>query len=87
MELAGPGGKSTYRVVGVAVVPTLGAIDGAGVGAVTTSDGLARLDSAPSYNLAAVVLKPGVPRSVADDIAVRFGEPDCSGANPRRRRS
>ena len=45
----------------MAVVPTLGAIDGAGVGAVMTSDGLARLDSAPSYNLAAVVLKPGVP--------------------------
>ena len=86
MELVGPGGKSTYRVVGVAVVPTLGAIDGAGVGAVTTSDGLARLDSAPSYNLAAVVLKQGVPRSVANDIAGRFGEP-TAGASSRRRRS
>ena len=82
MELVGPGGKSAYRVVGVAVVPTLGAIDGAGVGAVTTSDGLARLDSAPSYNLAAVVLKPGVPRSVANDIAGRFGEPTAGRESP-----
>jgi hypothetical protein len=82
LELAGPGGKSTYKVVGVAVVPTLGAIDGAGVGAVMTSDGLARLDSAPSSNLAAVVLKPGVPRSVGDDIAVRLGESGAGRESP-----
>jgi hypothetical protein len=82
LELAGPGGQSTYRVVGLAVVPTLGAIDGAGVGAVATADGLARLDSAPSYNLAAVVLKHGVPATVADDIAVRLGEPAAGVESP-----
>ena len=82
LELAGVAGKGTYRVVGVAVVPTLGAIDGAGVGGVTTSDGLARLDSAPSYNLAAVVLKPGVPATVANDIAIRLGEPSAGRESP-----
>jgi hypothetical protein len=74
LELAGAGGRATFRVVGLAVVPTVGGIDGVGEGAIATSEGLLRLEPHPGYNLAGVVLRKGAPAGAADEIAGRFGE-------------
>ena len=61
-----------YRVVGYAVVPTIGGDDGVGTGGVLTADGLHRLQPAPDINVAAAMLVPGAPRSTLTRIAKKL---------------
>ena len=75
LELAGSDGTATMNVVGLAVVPGLGGIDGVGQGGVVTSDGLARLTSQPEGSLAAVDLRSGAPAGAADRVGALVGQP------------
>jgi hypothetical protein len=74
VSLSGPGGEQNYRVVGLVVVPTLGDIDGVGLGAVATAEGLTRVQPTPDMSVAAMNLRSGVSRDVADGIAASLGD-------------
>ncbi len=74
LPLVGAGGRGTYRVVGLAVVPTLGGIDGVGQGGVVTAEGLLRLEPNPSTNMAAIVLRSGAPPKASQRLAKRVGD-------------
>jgi len=74
IRLTGPDGVATYRIVGLAVVPPLGAIDGVGEGGVATSAGLARLAQQSETNLAAIDLRAGAPTGSAKRLGHRIGE-------------
>jgi ABC-type lipoprotein release transport system permease subunit len=68
------GAKSTglFRVVGYAVVPTVGGNDGVGHGGVVTAEALQQLDAEPSSVLAGVVLRPGAPADTRERIGMRL---------------
>ena len=87
LELAGSDGTATMNVVGLAVVPGLGGIDGVGQGGVVTSDGLARLTSQPDGSLAAVDLREGAPPGAADRVGARSWPPRRAGSRRHRRSS
>jgi hypothetical protein len=74
VALAGDSGRAGYQVVGLAVVPTLGGIDGVGNGAVMTADGLRRLAAEPSGVFGAVVLRSDAPSQAAARIAARLDD-------------
>jgi FtsX-like permease family len=80
----GSGGGWSYRVVGLAVVPTIGGNDGVGQGGVVTADGLSRLEPNPDTSMAGVVLRRGAPpdagRRVAGLVGVRPGTQDVPSA-------
>src|SRR5262249_1338518 len=69
VHLAGDSGQGQYRVVGLAVVPTLGGIAGVGNGAVRSFEGLQPLTAEPSGNIAAVVLRSDAPPRAAKRVA------------------
>jgi hypothetical protein len=60
LELAGDSAPHAYRVVGIAVVPTIGGNDGVGRGAIVTADALPRLRVEPTTVMAAIELRDGV---------------------------
>ena len=82
LELAGSDGTATMNVVGLAVVPGLGGIDGVGQGGVVTADGLARLTSQPDGSLAAVDLRRGAPAGAADRVGALVGSPPGRESSP-----
>jgi putative ABC transport system permease protein len=71
LQLTGEGTRSTFRVVGIVVVPTVGGNDGVGRGSIVTSDGLSRLGVEPTTIMAAVELRDGASGS---DARQRIGE-------------
>ncbi len=73
VELAGAEGKDTYRVVGIVVVPTIGAVDGVGQGGVVTATGLSRLDPEPGTTMAAIQLRAGAGAAARARIGQRAG--------------
>ncbi len=75
LDFVGADGNGTYRVVGVAVVPPIGGIDGVGQGGVVTSEGLLRLQSDPASDMAAIALRPGTPAGAVEQL-VRLVEPE-----------
>src|SRR6185503_11793432 len=74
LTLDGPGGNGVYRIVGVAVVPTLGDIDGVGTGAVATAEGLARVQPTADTNVAAMNVAADAPSDLAQQIARSLGD-------------
>ena len=78
LTMTGPTGSQTFRVVGLVVVPGLGANEGVGEGAVVTLGGLSQLDDGAAVTSAAVRFRS---RSVGfDDYGAEFGL--TSGTNP-----
>jgi putative ABC transport system permease protein len=73
LALVGAGGSGTYRVVGLAVVPGIGGIDGVGQGGVVTSKGLSRLEPNPDTTMAAITLRRGAPADAGQRIAALVG--------------
>jgi putative ABC transport system permease protein len=80
VTLAGSDGRGSYRVVGLAVVPTIGGNDGVGQGGVVTAEGFSRLDQDPDTTMAAIVLRddaaPDADRRVAGLVGVQPGNQD-----------
>ena len=71
VTMSGPTGSQTFRVVGLVVVPGLGANEGIGEGAVVTLGGLSRLDEGAAVTSAAVHFRS---RTVAfGDYGAEFG--------------
>lgn len=73
LALASTAASGTFRVVGLAVVPGLGSIDGAGVGGVMTPEGLTRLVPNPDTNAAAIALRPGASSDAPSRLAALVG--------------
>jgi ABC-type lipoprotein release transport system permease subunit len=69
LELTGPNGRATYRVVGIVVVPGVGGNDGVGIGGIVTPEAFRRVQPQSSTNTAAIVLRAGAPRDAARRIA------------------
>jgi hypothetical protein len=71
VTMSGPTGSQTFHVVGLVVVPGLGANEGIGEGAVVTLGGLSRVDQNAAVTSAAVHFRS---RSVAfNDYGAEFG--------------
>jgi hypothetical protein len=78
VTMSGPTGSQTFRVVGLVVVPGLGANEGVGEGAVVTLGGLSRVDEDVAVSSAAVHFRS---RSMAfNDYGAEFGL--ASDSNP-----
>jgi cell division protein FtsX len=72
--LAGSAGRATMRVVGIAVLPTIGGNDGVGKGALLTEAGFTNLEPHPDTTMAAITLAQGAPPNAARVIAKRVGQ-------------
>ena len=68
----GSNARGEFRVVGYAVVPTVGGNDGVGDGGVVTSDALLRLEPEPSSTLAAIVVRPDAAADARERISKRL---------------
>ena len=80
LVLDGSAGSASYRVVGMAVLPTVGGNDGVGYGALLTAEGLTRLQQEPDAAYAAIRTRPGAPADAATRIAGLAGlEPAQAG--------
>jgi putative ABC transport system permease protein len=73
LDLASATGTTSFRVVGMAVVPGISGGDGVGVGAVVTAAGLRRVEPEPSAALAGIGLRRGAPRDAALRIVKKAG--------------
>jgi len=73
LALVGVGGRGSYRIVGLTVVPPLGANDGVGQGGVMTAEGLLLLEPSPGITWAAMVLRPDAPSDASRRLAARVG--------------
>jgi ABC-type lipoprotein release transport system permease subunit len=81
---AGARGRGKFRVVGYAVVPTVGGNDGVGNGGIVTADALLRLEPEPTSTLAAIVVRPDVAEAARERISKRLdseaGQEDPPGS-------
>jgi putative ABC transport system permease protein len=73
VAFSGPDAGGSYRVVGFAVVPTIGGNDGVGQGGVVTADGLDRLVTEPETSMAAIVLRDDAPADADRRLAGLVG--------------
>ncbi len=71
--------RATYRVVGLAVVPTIAGNDGIGTGALMTAAGFTQLAPTPESTMAAIDLRPGAPANAQARIAHRLQQDDNTG--------
>jgi hypothetical protein len=69
LTLDGAGSRSSYRVVGLAVMPTIGNNHGLGEGALLTFDGMRAVAPEVSKNVAAIVLRPGAAPATKQRLA------------------
>jgi ABC-type lipoprotein release transport system permease subunit len=76
LTLNGAEAPRTIRVIGLAVVPSIGSNDGVGQDGIVTLAGLKRLDSSASASTAAVDLRPGAPPGSAERILRDNGAAD-----------
>jgi putative ABC transport system permease protein len=79
MHLEGTKGRGDYKMVGEVVVPGIGGNDGVGVGALTTGEGMRRLELRNRTNGAALQLRPGATRQTAEAVAKRFDPTQAPG--------
>jgi putative ABC transport system permease protein len=70
LTLQGADAPATFRVVGAAVLPTLGSNNGVGVGALLTFDGMQQVAPEVTRSAAAIVVRPEAP----PDVGRRLGE-------------
>jgi hypothetical protein len=70
LTLKGADAPATFRVVGLAVLPTLGSNQGVGVGALLTFDGVQQVAPEVTRSVAAIDLRSGAP----PDVGQRLGE-------------
>jgi predicted lysophospholipase L1 biosynthesis ABC-type transport system permease subunit len=69
--------------VGIAVVPTIGGIDGIGHGGLVTADGLKRVERKPTSSLAAIVLRPEATAEARKRIARQINHTPDAGLQDR----
>lgn len=75
IELSGVTGSATFRVIGFAVIPGLGANEGVGKGALLTMEGLSHLHTAAQPNVVAVRFASGlVGEQAFRDVVAAAGE-------------
>jgi hypothetical protein len=76
LTLEGTQPAATFRVAGLAVLPSLGPNTGVGVGGLLTFEGIHRLDPAIEATMAAVVLRTDAPPAATDRLGeVAFSPP------------
>lgn len=71
--LAGPSGPQAFRVSGLAVIPSLGGVDGVGHDALVTLDGMRRLDPDALGIGVGIVMRPGWTLATVRRLAAQLG--------------
>lgn len=79
LTLEGVDGEHTFRVTGLAVVPSIGSNEGIGQDGLVTYAGLQRIDPEVVANTPIFNVRPGSPRGTAGRIMIENGAADTGG--------
>jgi putative ABC transport system permease protein len=80
LTLEGVEGQHTFRVTGLAVVPSIGSNDGVGQDGLVTYGGLLRIDPSVVPNTPIFNVRPDSPPGTAGRIMLEHGAPDTGGS-------